>query len=285
MVPSILRRLRRFRRGKKDLRRTGADHERHLRQTVTELTEANAKLRQLFIEATQMANLQKAQLAEYDFLLAHALSHAMPTAPTAFRTHDSLPLQVSPKPLTNPIWIDNIWLCSDSEPRPIRQAQRQWQKGSPDLALRIAANSVSTDPFLSPEEELRCRLFVTAVLHALGQYQQSSQGAADILKILSNGLIQQSSQVRELTGIAHYIQARNYMALDNHSKAFLMLSRSLDIAGYGDKARELQQKAFIDFVCRDAADEHASLSSSLQPFLSSSSRASVSSVLLESFHY
>lgn len=284
MLGSIFRRFRRFRRSKKDLWRAEAEQERHHRQTVTELTEENAKLRQFFVETTHMVNLQKAQLAEYDFLLAHALCHTMHAEPTAFQPHNPLPTtSVSSKSPPAPIWIDDIWLCSDPEIRPIRQAQRQWQKGSPDVALRIATNSISSDPFLTPTEELRCRLFVAAALYSLGQYQESNQNLVEILKVISSGLTQKSVQARELTGIAHYIQARNLMALEHHSMAFLMLSRSLDTSGYGEKARELQQKAFIDFVCHDAADDLASDSSSLQPLVGS--RGCASSISLESTHY
>lgn len=284
MGPTFFRRFRCFHWSKKNLPRAGAQGERHLRQTVTDLTEENAKVRQDLIEATDNINLQKAQLAEYDFLLAHALARTMHSAPTAFQTDEPLPSPpVSPQFLPTPVWIDDIWLCSDSDTNSLRHAQRKWRKGYPDVALEIVCNAISSDPFLSPSEEMRCRLFVAAVMYSLGQYEESNQRSEEVLQMISRGLISKGFQARELIGIGHYIQAQNFTALGQLSDAFLMLSRVLDISVYGEKARELQQKAFVNFVCQDAAAENASISSSLQPLLSS--RGSPSSFSLETTDY
>lgn len=280
----LLHRLRRLGRRKKNRLRVDAQGERRLRRTVINLTEHNATLQQDLIEAINMINSQKTQLAEYDFLLAHVLSRAMHTAPTAFQADKPSPTHsVSPRLRAASLWIEDIWLCSDSDTKALRHAQRKWQKGHPHAALEIVSNAISSDPFLSPSEELRCRLFVAAVMHSLGQYEDSNQRLDQALQMVSRGFLPQGFQARELTGIGHYIQARNLMALEQLSEAFLVLSRALHTSGYGEKARELQQKAFVDFVCQDAANEHASISSSLQPMLSSRGCASLSS--LESTDY
>lgn len=274
----LFHRLRRLGRSKKNLLRVDAQGERRLRRTVINLTEHNATLRQDLIEATNMINSQKTQLAEYDFLLAHALSRAMHMAPTAFQAEKPSPTpSVSSKLPPTSVWIEDIWLCSVSDTKPLRHAQRKWQKGHPNAALEIVSNAISSDPFLSPFEELRCRLFVAAAMHSLGQYEDSNQRLDEALRMISRGCLPQGFQARELTGIGHYIHARNLMALEQLSGAFLVLSRALDTSGYGEKARELQQKAFVDFVCQDAANEHASISSSLQPMLSSRGCPSLSS--------
>lgn len=66
------------------------------------------------------------------------------------------------------------------------------------------------------------------------------------------------------------------MALEQFSGGFMMLSRAPDVTGYAEKARELQQQAFVDFVCHDTANDQISILSSLQPLMSS--RGSTSSL-------
>lgn len=186
---------------------------------------------------------------------------------------------MSPKFPSTQTWIEDLWLCSDSDVQPIRHAQRKWQNGRPDIALAIVSNALSSNPFLSPAEEIRCGLFAAAAMHSLGQYDESNRRLDKVLQMISRGFIPQGFQARELSGVGHYVGARNLMALEQFPSAFMMLSRAIDVTGYGEKARELQQKAFIDFVCHDAANDQASISSSLQPLLSS--RGSVSLPSLE----
>lgn len=284
MRPKFFRRLRRFYRSKKNSRRAGAQEAEPRCQTTTQLTMENDRLRQDLMEAIDVINFQKAQLAEYDFLLAHALAQTMPSAPTAFQIDEPLPPSpVSPKPPSTHVWIEDLWLCSDFDVQPIRHAQHKWQNGRPDIALAIVSNTISSNPFLSPAEEARCKLFAAAVMHSMGQYEESNRVLDKVLQPISHGLIPEGFQARELVGIGHYVQARNFMELEQFSGAFLMLSRVLDVTGYGDKARELQQKVFVDFVRHDAAIDQASVSSCLHPFLSS--RGSVSSSFLELTDY
>lgn len=284
MAPKFLHRLRRFYRRKKNIRRAApapAPREEEPHQTAAQLTEENDKLRQNLGEAIDMINYQKAQLAEYDFLLAHALSETMSSTPPAFQIDEPLSTcPVSPKSPSTDTWIEDLWLCSDSDLQSIRHAQRKWANGRPDIALAIVSNAISTNPFLSPSEEIRCRLFAAAALHSLGQYEESTEGLDKALQMISRGLIPQGFQARELIGIGHYIQARNLMNLEHFSEAFIMLSRALDVTGYGEKARELQQKAFVDFVYHDAANDRTSISSSLQPLLTSRGSTSPSSLEL-----
>lgn len=228
--------------------------------------------------AIDLINFQKAQLAEYDLLLAHALAQTMPSAPTAFQIDEPLPPSpVSPKPRSTHPWIEDVWLCSDFDVQPIRHAQPKWQNGRPDIALAIVSNAISSNPFLSPTEEARCRLFAAAVMHSLGQYEESNRALDRVLQAISHESIPEGFQARELVGIGHYVQARNFIELEQFSGAFLMLSRALNVTGYGDKARELQQKVFVDFVRHDAAIDQASVSSSLHPLLSFRGSASSSS--------
>lgn len=281
MASKFLRRLRRFYRSKKNIRRAGTQAEEPLCLTAAQLTGENHKLRQDLLEAIDMINFQKAQLSEYDFLLARALSQTMPSAPTAFQIDEPLSMSpVSPTSLPTQTWIENLWLCSDSDVRPIRHAQRKWQNGRPDIALAIVLNAISSNPFLTPSEEARCGLFAAAAMHSLGQYEESNGRLDKVLRMISRGLIPRGFQARELVGIGHYIQARNLMALEQFSGAFMMLSRALNVTGYGEKARELQQEAFVDFVCHDAANDQASISSSLNPLLSSRGTASSPSLEL-----
>lgn len=134
-----------------------------------QLTEENAKIRQDLIGAIDMLKFQKEQLAGYDFLLARALSQTMHSAPPAFQIDELLPaFPVSPTAPSTRTRIEDLWLCSDIDVQHIRHAQRKWQMGHPDIALTIVSHAVSSNPFLTPAEEVRCRLFAAAAMHSLG---------------------------------------------------------------------------------------------------------------------
>lgn len=279
--------IRRFFRSKKNCRNATATEERYLYSQFVKLTDENAKLRLDLHEFTDQITDLRAQLAEYDFLLAHAQARAMHSAPTAFQVDERpTPLPTSPLSPTShptPAWIEDIWLCSESGIRCLREAERQWQEGRPDLALEIASNAISSDPFLTPCEEMRCRVFVAAALHSLGRYEESNQRLDLVLQMISCHYMFEGPQSQDIVGIAHYIQGKNLMGLEQASEAYWSFSRALSIPGYRDKTRGLQQQAVVDFACQEAADDSASATASLRPLFCR--QGSVSSVSVGSTDY
>ncbi|KAJ5102024.1 hypothetical protein NUU61_004246 [Penicillium alfredii] len=239
--------------------------------TLGQLTTEKMKLQQDLYEAVDTITSLRAQLAEYDFLLAHFQSRESEPAfaelqleETPSSSHSS---QISPKTSTIPTWIDDIWLCSGND-SPLKDAEDQWEDDCPEFALSIASHAICSDPFLSPAEEMRCRVFVAAVLHSLGRYEESNQRVEVLLQMISRHYLFDGPHSKDITGIAHFIQGRNLMALNQVPEAYWSLSRALSTPGYHTKARDYQKKAIEEFTRNEAANGSASPTVSLRPLLS-----------------
>ncbi|KAJ5587124.1 uncharacterized protein N7459_002889 [Penicillium hispanicum] len=229
------------------------------------------RLEQELQESMRIIDALKAQLAEYDVLLAHAQCQDMdqPLTPVQFEQPSSPHTgSVSPRSEPAPIWISDIWRCVNSNIQCLQNAEREWQEQRPQLAMEIIFHAISTDPFLAPAEEIRCRLFVAAVLHFRREYRESNNAVDMLLELISGYSLFDTAQSKDLAGIAHFIRGRNLMELEDFIEAYLSFSRALCAPGYYDKAREYQRQTITDFTLKEAANDRASIASSLRPLLS-----------------
>ena len=259
----------RFRRSKK----VASPEERYLHWTVGQLAGENFRLEQELQESCKIIDTLKAQLAEYDVILAHIHSQNMDRAltPTQFeRPPSSHRSSLSPRSPADAFWIKDIWRCSNSDVQCLQAAECEWQERRPQLAMEMIFHAIRTDPFLAPAEEIRCRLFVAAVLHSRGEYDESNRSLEMVLEMIASYSLFDSPQSKDLAGIANFIRGRNLMELEDFIEAYLSFSRVLSTPGYYDKAREYQRQTIIAFTLKEAADDRASVTSSLRPIMSRS---------------
>ncbi|CAL5873378.1 uncharacterized protein PFLUO_LOCUS7652 [Penicillium psychrofluorescens] len=241
-----------------------------LRSMTNRLSNERATLQQDLSEAAETITSLQAQLAEYDLLVAHLQS----------RTHmsTSLPLDIQTSiQASTDTWIADIWLSSDNESGPLAEAEQQWQDGYPGFAMDIVSRTICTDPFLPPVEEIRCRIFVAAVLHTLGRCEESNKRVDVVLQMLSRHYLFDSAHTRHFTGMAHFVRGRNLLTLKEFTEAYWSLARALCTPGYHTKTRHYQRKAIEDFTREEAVDGHSvSSKASIRPLLGSAdSRSSL----------
>ncbi|KAJ5610916.1 hypothetical protein N7510_007635 [Penicillium lagena] len=241
------------------------------------LSNERATLQHDLFEAVETVTSLKAQLAEYDLLVAHLQSRThVFTPPTPDMDEKPLEIQTSIKASAG-TWIADIWLSSDNESGPLAEAERQWHDGYPEFAMDIVSRAICTDPFLPPVEEIRCRIFVAALLHSVGRYEESNKRVDFALQMLSRHYLFDSSHTRDFTGMAHYIRGRNLLTLKAFTEAYWSLARALCTPGYHTKTRHYQRKAIEDFTREEAVDGHSvSSKASIRPLLGSAdSRSSL----------
>lgn len=239
---------------------------------IKQLTAEIISLEQKLQQAIDTIDLFKGQLAEYDVLLAHAQCRVAEPTPSAFQVETQTLGQTSfassPEMKPTRVWIDDLWLCNTSENTPLQEAEAYWKNGSPQCALEIVSQAIDSNPFLSPSEEIRCRIFAAAVFHSTGNYNESNRRISIVLKTIARYTRLDEPRSGELTSIAHYIQGRNLMELGEFTDAYYSLSRALGTPGYHTKARDYQKNSVIEFTRQVAMGDSASISSSLRPIVS-----------------
>ncbi|KAJ6102359.1 hypothetical protein N7486_004786 [Penicillium sp. IBT 16267x] len=242
---------------------------------IKQLTAQISNLEQNLHQSIHTVDLLKAQLAEYDVLLAHAQCRVAEPTPPAFQletqplgqTRSALSPQMNKMNSTR-VWIDDLWLCNASENTPLQEAEAYWKNGSPQCALKIVSQAIDSNPFLSPSEEIRCRIFAAAVFHSTGHFDESNRRLSIVLKTIARCTRLDEPRPGDLISIAHYIQGRNLMELGEFTDAYYSLSRALGTPGYHTKARDYQKNAVIEFTRQVAMGDNASISSSLRPIVS-----------------
>lgn len=239
---------------------------------IKQLTAQISNLEQNLRQAIDTIDSFKAQLAEYDVLLAHAQCRVAEPTPPAFQAETQLLSQtnsvLSPKMKSTRVWIDDLWLCNSSDNTPLQEAEAYWKNGSPECALKIVSQAIDSNPFLSPSEEIRCRIFAAAVLHSTGDFDESNRRLVFVLKTIAEFTRLDELRPGDLMSIAHYIQGRNLMELGELTDAYYSLSRALGTPGYHTKARDYQKNTVIEFTRQVAMGDNAPISSSLRPIVS-----------------
>ena len=224
---------------------------------IGQLLMDNITMRQDLSRSIQTIDALKSQLAEYDVLLAHAQCIYMnPTfTPAQFEKPSSQSRSASLGIDTDAIWIDDIWLCANSKAQCLRDAERQWQEQRSRLAMEMILQAIHTDPFLSPAEEIRCRLFVAAVMHSRKEYEESTKTLNLLLEMLSGSPIFNRPPYDDLVGIVYFIRGRNLMEQESFIEAYISLSRALGVPGYHDKAREFQRQTITSFTMKHTTSD------------------------------
>jgi hypothetical protein len=225
----------------------------------------NFRLARALKEANDTVFEQEKLLAEYDCLLAHSQAREKDCKVKSFRPDQSIPITpgaLSPKLNTNSYWIQDHWFCMNHGIECLRIGECHWGNGNPALALEhvtsfIAAGSFHRDIYLDPLQELRCRLFIAALLHCFEIYEESNERICAIKRLIATDNMEIGQHLSETTsndiiGIAHYIQGRNLKELGRFSEAYLSFSRALEVPYYHEKARAIQEQLIVEETGRIA---------------------------------
>ncbi|KAJ5629389.1 hypothetical protein N7528_003046 [Penicillium herquei] len=254
--------------------------ETHSPFRIQQLTSRIFTLEEELQKSNHTTEQLRAQLAEYDVLLAHAQCRVNETSPPTFQADEQSTNQasppVSPSTKTSNVWIDDIWLCNDAENIPIQEAEAYWKNESPQSALEIVSQAIDANPFLSATEDIRCRIFAAAVLHSMGRFEVSNRRLAVITESVSRYSLLNDPGSKDLVGIAYYVFGRNLIEMGEFAEAYYSLSRALGTPGYHSKTRDYQKAAVVEFTRQKLMMETASVSSSLQPIMSQGDEALMS---------
>ncbi|KAJ5458080.1 hypothetical protein N7475_009468 [Penicillium sp. IBT 31633x] len=217
---------------------------------LEQVTRDKARLEQELSQAIDVICDLQERLAEHDFMLAHptssSLSFAIPPFQVDSPVRSNIPRAISPAEITPP-WIDDIWICSNSSLLLI-EAEEQWRNDDPELAIELAWQVISRNPFICELDEMQCRLFIAAVQHYLGQYEQSIKSLEEVLQINTCYAVLNNPDSKIIAAITSFIKGRNLMKIERFPEAYLSFARALDTPGYRKKAREFQKEAVVGFT-------------------------------------
>lgn len=225
------------------------------------LESENVKLHRALKEANDIIVEQKKLLAEYDCLLAHFKARKIDLKFKSFSTDQTIPMPLkscSPRSTLNSCWIESHWLCIEHDIPCLYEGEFHWKHGNPGLALEhvtdsITAGSFHHDPYLASCQKLRCQVFIAALLHSFGKYEESNRLIDTVLEVIAtdhigagryDGLFSEPTS-KDIPGIAHYVQGKNLKELGLFSEAYLSFSRALEVPHYHDKARNFQEQLIV----------------------------------------
>lgn len=244
-VKGVLRRLR----GKTSL------EGRQVLIMLNQLTEERDTLRQCLHFALETIDILDTQLTEYNSLLGNAqtrlserteLSNPHPTT-------DVHKPQV--KTSTDLAWIEDTWLCSRQNSALLGEAEEQWKGGRPQQALILVQRVLSSNSNLEAADELKCRLFMAALVHYGGKHEESNTLVDTALRMTQDQCPMTYSQAREIRGIAHFIQGKNLMGMKRWHTAYWAFSKALYTPGYHSKAQFLQKETIANSKMDDTTNE------------------------------
>lgn len=255
---------------------------RRILRALNELADERDMLNQQLTHAIDTIKTLQDQLAEHDFLLKQAQikltrqkmsttseadsretprSHRTSSSnsnsnsrSTRTRTSTIASTSTAPTSVTastsststrgrGPTWIQNTWLCTQQNSRLLGAAECEWKHGNPQRAINALSAQLTTRKDLLLSERLKCQLLMAAIFHCHGQHDESNQLLNVVLEKTQGSLIPNYSHTMELAGIAHFIQGKNMVALENWNEAFWSLTKALYTPGYHDKAQQLQDSA------------------------------------------
>ena len=198
---------------------------------------------QINLTMAALVRLQKCFENHLETDTSDACKTSAPVDPTSYETEahstsDESILDSPPGP--DMIWIEDIWVCSGKSPY-LADAEEVLRRGRPYLAMELAWRVINSNPFLCEIDEMRCRLFVAAVQHEIGLYDDAL-GSLDIVEKLNESYIAfNNTESPIVTGVTTFIRAQISMNLEDFTEAYWLFEQVLDMPGYGEKARVYQK--------------------------------------------
>lgn len=222
---------------------------------LNQLTEERDTLRQCLHVALETINFLDTQLAEYNSLLENAQTRLSERTELS-KSHTTTGMhKPQVESSTDLAWIENTWLCSRQTSAVFGEAEEQWKGGRPQQALILVQRVLSSNSNLGTADELKCRLFMAALVHYGGKHKESNKLVDTALRMIQDQRRMTYSQAREIRGIAHFIQGKNLMGLRRWHMAYWAFSKALYTPGYHSKAQFLQKEAIDNSKRDDTTDE------------------------------
>lgn len=232
---------------------------RQLVKLFNEVADERNRLQRNLSYALDTIKQLEIQLAEYDFLLMQAQTQLSQRKRTSMGQSDRTGKSSAAYQDSNAVWIQDTWLCVAENHGLLGKAEMAWNSGDAQHALILATQTLSSQSeTVDVVEKLTCRLFIAALFHCNGKYADSNDHVNIVIQALGERSFLNATAVRELGGIARFIQGKNLMARGEWQPAYWALSRALHTRGYHTKARQLQREA-IEHCARQEACESATV--------------------------
>ncbi|KAK2839252.1 hypothetical protein FQN49_006322 [Arthroderma sp. PD_2] len=139
---------------------------------------------------------------------------------------------------TEPRWILDTWISFPANEKLLGVVEYKWSRGESQRAL-IELSSVLKG-VTSSIDSIRCVLLEGAILCSCDQYVAAHSCAYEALAICERLREPKDFTIaRELSGIAHFLHGKAYMAEKNWEGAYLEFSEVLSVPGYQTRADEL----------------------------------------------
>ena len=228
---------------------------RELLILFNQLANEGKMLSQCLHFALETIEILDTQLVEYDSLLAEAQSRLSGRTELSYPHTATETRKPHVEASTDLAWIENIWLCSCQSSVFLGEAEEQWKSGRPQQALIIAERVLSSKPNLKEADKLKYRLFIAALVHYGGKYEESNELVDDALRVIQHQCLINYAQAREVRGIAHFIQGKNLMGLKRWNLAYWAFSQALYTPGYHSKAQYLHKECIGKCKRDDASYE------------------------------
>ncbi|OJJ51142.1 hypothetical protein ASPZODRAFT_11985 [Penicilliopsis zonata CBS 506.65] len=239
-------------------------------EVVNERNDLDLKLKY----ALETIKMLQSQIAEYDFLLLQTQSHMLKKRRQKTPEKQHLGNNNEKPPVETHryhSWIAGIWLCSADTFNYLEELERLWVQGQTQRAINAAFRLLATRRKTDVVNKLRCRLFLSAVYHSCQRYHESEKQLEVVIEMLNEPDFSRPSMIKELAGIARFIQGCNWLATGELQAAYWAFARALHTPGYHDRARDLQKETVNR--CAEEGVQPSSGTYSASPFSAESKKA------------
>ena len=147
-------------------------------------------------------------------------------------------------------WIADTWLVSPSNARLLSEAERAWKRdiANPQQALNVIT-TIKKDQRLSRSDQLKCKLFLSAVFLISGRKEDACALANDVLRECNNEF-----RYKHLAGVAHFLRGRIFLELKSFSQAYWDFSLAVLTKGYHEKAKYYQRHTENRTIQHDSSE-------------------------------
>lgn len=146
----------------------------------------------------------------------------------------------------NSAWIYDIWICKAANKNLLGVAEDRWMHGETYEALMELQEMCKLD--LSFEDKVNCLLLRSAILCFCDYSEGSMECADEALEECEKHRAQNVTACRELSGVAHFLRGKIFMAEEEFENAYWAFCKALFAPGYQIKASELKSALLCKLV-------------------------------------
>jgi hypothetical protein len=133
-------------------------------------------------------------------------------------------------------WLKDIWLSDAKSATLLGEAEAAWRENisNPQQALDIVERVFKR--VTNKCERIKCNLFVSAVMLAIGKTEEACASANEALHQCGDDF-----NYKHLAGIAHYLRGRVFLEIQSFRQAYWDLSLAVFTPCYHERAKHFQQ--------------------------------------------